>query len=160
MKTVASAELAALSAAAGASPRRRQNSNLHPTLADPVQRLLNAFEPGTYVRPHRHAEAGKWELFVWLAGRAVVLVFDERGTVQERIELGPEVPIAEIPPGTWHTLAALESGTVLFEVKPGPYAPLAPEGFAAWAPADGSLAAGALERWFQAARVGECAPGL
>ena len=32
-----------------------------------------------------------------------------------------------VPKGQWHTLEVLESGTVLFEVKDGPYAPLAPE---------------------------------
>lgn len=155
MKRVTAAELATIRAAASQSPRRRQNSNLHPALDDPVQRLLNAFEPGSYVRPHRHTEPGKWELFIRLAGSAAVLTFDGQGTVQERIELGPALPIAEIPPGTWHTLAALESGTVLFEVKPGPYTPLRPEGFAPWAPADGTAEAGALELWFRQAQTGD-----
>ena len=62
-----------LSARAAASPRRRANHNLHPELADPVQRFLNAMEPGTYVRPHRHmAPEPKWELFVVLDGEVVV----------------------------------------------------------------------------------------
>jgi hypothetical protein len=64
----------------------------------------------------------------------------------------------EIPPGTWHALAALEPGTVLLEVKEGPYAPAAAENFAPWAPAEGTEAVGALERWFHSARVGEHAP--
>ena len=29
-----------------------------------------------------------------------------------------------IPAGQWHTLEVLESGSVLFEVKDGPYTPL------------------------------------
>ncbi len=33
----------------------------------------------------------------------------------------------QIPAGQWHTLEVLESGTVIFEVKDGPYAPLQPE---------------------------------
>ena len=32
-----------------------------------------------------------------------------------------------IPKGTWHTIEVLESGTVIFEVKDGPYAPLGEE---------------------------------
>ena len=32
-----------------------------------------------------------------------------------------------IPAGQWHTLEVLESGTVIFEVKDGPYMPLGPE---------------------------------
>ena len=160
MKVVSGSELAAVSAAARAAARRRQNLNLHPALDDPVQRLLNAFEPGTYVPPHRHPEAGRWELFAALAGRAVVLGFDDHGTVRERHELSPRGPahVVEIPAGMWHALAAVEPGTVLLEVKPGPYAPLAPGGLAPWAPADGTAEAIALERWFRRAQVGDRAP--
>lgn len=159
MKIVSHNDLAALSDAARAAARRRQNRNLHPALDDPVQRLLNAFEPGTYVRPHRHTDPGKWELFALLAGRARVLTFDAAGVVQTCHELSAaEVKVAEIPAGTWHALAALESGTVLLEVKPGPYTPAGPRDFAPWAPAEGSAAAAVLERWFHTARVGETAP--
>ena len=32
-----------------------------------------------------------------------------------------------IPRGEWHSLEVLESGTVIFEVKEGPYTPITPE---------------------------------
>lgn len=32
-----------------------------------------------------------------------------------------------IPKGQWHSVEVLESGTVIFEVKDGPYAPLTEE---------------------------------
>jgi len=158
VKTIARADLVALSAQAAASSRRRQNLNLHPALDDPVQRLLNAFEPGTCIRPHRHT--GKWELFARLTGRVALLTFDDAGVVQARAELDAGTPIAEIPADTWHTLVALESGTVLLEVKPGPYAPLAPAGFAPWAPPEGSNAAVTLEAWCRTAQAGERCPSL
>lgn len=160
MKLITPDDLQALSREAATAPRRRKNLNLHPALADPVQRMLNAFEPGTYVRPHRHTDPGKWELFAALHGHAVVLVFDADGRVQGRYEVAPTGPVqvVEIPAGTWHTLAALETGTVLLEVKAGPYVPAAPEDFAAWAPVEGSDAARTLERWFCGAHVGERAP--
>ena len=177
INAVSSADLAALVVAAQNAPRKRKNLNLHPTLDDPVQRLLNAFEPGTYVRPHRrppgmagvqktqgsvfcHSDAGKWEFFAILHGRALVLAFDAAGNVQERHELAPAgaVPVIEIAAGTWHTLAALESGTLLLEVKPGPYTPAGPQDFAPWAPPEGTPGAVTLERWFHAARVGDRAP--
>ncbi len=160
INAVSSVDLAALIREARNAPRRRKNFNLHPTLADPVQRLLNAFEPGTYVRPHRHGDPGKWELFVILQGRAVALSFDATGIVQERHELAPTgaVQVIEIAAGTWHTLVALESGTVLLEVKPCPYAPAGPRDFAPWAPPEGSSAAVLLERWFRSAQTGEPAP--
>ena len=155
-----SADLAALVSEAQNAPRKRKNLNLHPTLDDPVQRLLNAFEPGTYVRPHRHDVPGKWEFFAILQGRALALAFDTTGVVQERYELAPGgvVQVIEIAAGTWHTLAALESGTLLLEVKPGPYMPAGPQDFAPWAPPEGSAGAVTLERWFQMARVGDRAP--
>ena len=157
MKIITPADLRALSAEAFTAARRRMNRNLHPALTDPVQRMLNAFEPGTCVRPHRHTDPGKWELFVALSGRAVVLIFDAGGCVQERHEVAPAGPVrvVEIPAGTWHTLAALETGTVLLEIKAGPYVPAAPQDFAAWAPAEGSDAAIAFERWCHGARVGD-----
>ena len=37
-----------------------------------------------------------------------------------------------------NTLVALETGTVFFEAKAGPYRPLIPAEKAAWAPAEGS----------------------
>ena len=42
---------------------------------------------------------------------------------------------AEIKAGTWHGLLVLESGSVIYEIKQGPFAPLAPENFAPWSPA-------------------------
>jgi len=90
----------------------------------------------------------------------LVLTFDDAGTVLERHELSPTGPVQviEIAAGTWHTLAALESGTVLLRVKPGPYTPAGPQDFAPWAPPEGTPGAVTLERWFQAKHVGDRAP--
>jgi cupin fold WbuC family metalloprotein len=158
MKRVTHDDLAALSAEARTAARRRKNLNLHSRPDDPVQRLLNALEPGTYVRPHRHTAPAKWELMAVIAGRAVLLVFDDNGVARGRTELDASTPLVEIPPGTWHALAALESGTVLLEVKEGPYLPTAPEDFAPWAPDEGTDAARTLERWFVGAHPGDAAP--
>jgi hypothetical protein len=117
INTVSSADLAALVVEAQNAPRKRMNLNLHSTLTDPVQRLLNAFEPGTYVRPHRrppgmagvqkaqgavfcHSDPGKWEFFAILHGRALVLAFDAAGVVLERHELAPAggVQVIELGP--------------------------------------------------------------
>lgn len=158
LKLVDAGRLRELSAQAAASPRRRSNFNLHPELADPVQRFLNAIEPGSYVRPHRHVEPrAKWELFVVLAGAVAILVFDDEARLVERVELdaGRGVLAAEVPPGAWHALAALQPGTVLFEFKEGPYSPLADKDFAAWAPREEEAAAPAMAARLAAARVGD-----
>lgn len=148
MKTIQAADLEALRASALRSPRLRMNHNLH-AMQDPIHRLLNATEPGTYVRPHRHASPPQAETLVILRGRGAVLRFDDRGEVIEQVLLAPRGPcvVLEVPAGGWHTLLALEPGTLWFEVKPGPYVAPPPEDVAGWAPAaDTPEAARYLER--------------
>lgn len=156
MKLIDAATLDALSAEAAAAVRRRRNLNLHPELADPVQRLCNAVEPGTYVRPHRH-DGGRWELFTVLRGAVRLLTFDGDGRVAGATLLGDghAAVLAELPGGTWHSLVSLVPGTVFFEVKPGPYSPAADKDFAAWAPAEGAAGAADLEAWMRTAGAGE-----
>ncbi len=141
--------------------RGRTNLNLHPELTDPIQRFCNILTQGSYVRPHRHEQPPRWELFVGLEGRVAILGFDDHGTVRERIELGPETTrIVEIPAGAWHSLTALTPSAVLFELKPGPYTPLTDKDFAAWAPREGDAAAPAFTAWMRTARPGDPAPAV
>jgi cupin fold WbuC family metalloprotein len=162
MKQLTEAQLTRLAGEAGASARLRKNLNLHQAYDDPIQRLCNAMEPDTYVRPHRHAEPGKWELFMVLRGALAVLTFGTDGAVVDRVELGEGRPArgVEIPPGTWHTLISLQSGTVAFEVKPGPYRPLQDKDFAPWAPAEGDPGTPSFLAWLRLARAGERPPSL
>jgi cupin fold WbuC family metalloprotein len=49
-----------------------------------VQRFLNALQPGTYVRPHRHlrdAGVNGFEFFLVLQGSLGLLILDEQGQV-------------------------------------------------------------------------------
>ena len=43
----------------------------------------------------------------------------------ETVELSPNGPVValNVPAGQWHTVRALESGTVILEMKNGPYEP-------------------------------------
>lgn len=159
--TFDAAMLEALSRDARARERQRLNFNLHPTLDDAVQRLCNAMEPATYVRPHRHPEAGKWELFTVLRGSLVALTFDDAARVTSRTELSCDGPhyIVEIPGNTWHTLISTSAGTVAFEVKPGPYSQLSDKDFAVWAPAEGAPEVPGFLDWLRAAQPGARAPG-
>jgi cupin fold WbuC family metalloprotein len=144
--------LDALVARARAAPRRRQNLNLHPELSDPIQRLLNAGEPGTYVRPHRH-RPGRWELLSVLRGRIDTLLFDDTGIVTARYlhTVGTSI---EIPGATWHSFVFAQSGTVALEIKPGPYDAALDKEFAAWAPAEDTADAAACAQWIAKAQVG------
>lgn len=142
---------------ASKADRKRTHYNLHPALEDPVQRLVVAIDPGSYIRPHRHNDPAKWELFILLKGAAAILIFDEAGCVTNRVDLSENGPIhaVEIPEKAWHTLAALEKGSVLIEIKPGPYAPLSDKDFAAWAPEEGTEGAKAFEMKFRTCKIGQ-----
>lgn len=136
MKIINEQLLDETTARAKQSPRLRMNYNFHEELDDPVNRLLNAMEPGTYIRPHRHLNPAKDEIFLLLRGKAMLFLFDEEGNITEKLLLDPKAGSygAEIEPGIWHCLLVLESGTVVYEVKPGPFAPLHPENMAPWSP--------------------------
>lgn len=117
------------------SSRKRKNYNFHETLDANVQRMLNAIEPGTYVRPHKHEDPDKVEAFLILKGKALVVEFDSRGEITTYCIIAPSEGVfgAEIAPRTWHSIISLESGTVVYEVKDGPYSPINDKNFATWA---------------------------
>lgn len=121
------------------SPRLRMNFNFHPNLEDPINRMLNAMEPGTYIQPHKHESPEKFEVFLVLRGRFVAICFDEVGNIADFTLLDANVGKfgVEIPGGTLHTLISLESGSVAYEVKSGPYQPITAKNFAPFAPAEG-----------------------
>lgn len=160
LKIISEKQLYRLSGDAAASPRLRKNLNLHAVPEDPIQRLFNAMEPGTYVRPHRHARPEGWEVMLAVRGAFAILVFDEQGTVLHRVELsGSGGPAAvEIPAYTWHAVVSLAPETVMFEVKPGPYSPLDDKGFADWAPLENDPLAETFVTWYESAQPGARAP--
>ena len=122
---IAQALLDRLTEQAKASPRLRMNLDLRNSEADQSQRMLNAIEPGSPLPIHRHRKSS--ETVVCLRGRLVEEYYDELERIcTERIELSPNGPVValNIPAGQWHTVQALESGTVIMEVKDGAYEPL------------------------------------
>jgi cupin fold WbuC family metalloprotein len=139
--------LDSLIAQARANPRRRMNHNLH-RMEDPIHRLLNAMEPDSYVQPHRHLAVPRVETLACIRGRGAIILFGDDGMMKESCLMSPNGPdlVVVIPAGHWHSLVAIESGTVFFEVKAGPYAPPVPADVGNFAPAAGSpQAAGYVE---------------
>lgn len=113
MKTVTCQSLDSLAAEAAANPRRRRNLNIHAAEQAPCQRLFNALEPDSYVAPHRHLDPAKDETFVWIRGRLGVVEFTAEGGVASVAELAPGKAVtATIPSGAFHTVFALEPGSV------------------------------------------------
>ena len=114
-----------LTAKAKESPRLRMNLDLRDSAEDTSQRMLNAIEPGSPLPIHRHQKTS--ETVVCIRGRLVEEFYDGLERIcTERIELSPNGPVValNIPAGQWHTVQALESGTVILEMKNGKYEPI------------------------------------
>ena len=138
------------------SPRLRMNLDLRNSPEDGSQRMLNALEPGTVLPIHRHRTTSEvvvmlrgravqeyyddegrvvasFELRSWGDARSESGMTEVESGMTE-VESGvtegeamTEVVCAmSIPAGQWHKLVALESGTVIFEAKDGPYEPISP----------------------------------
>ena len=130
-----------LTAKAKESPRLRMNLDLRNSDADQSQRMLNAIEPGSPLPIHRHQNTS--ETVVCLRGRLVWEYYQEvqgsrfkvqgvqepKAELVETIELSPNGPVValNVPAGQWHTVKALESGSVILEMKEGTYEPLTPD---------------------------------
>ncbi len=113
---------------AQSSPCLRMNLDLRNSDKDQSQRMLNAIEPGSPLPIHRHKHTS--ETVCCLRGRMVEEFYDELERIcTDRIELAPGGPVAvlNIPAGQWHTVKALETGTVLLECKDGSWEPLGDE---------------------------------
>ena len=82
---------------------------------------LDAFEPGKLIPIHQHRKSSK--TVVSLRGRLVGEYYSDAGELVDSVELAPCSPVVavNIPIGQWHTVRALESGTVIMEVKDGSY---------------------------------------
>lgn len=121
MKLIDTSLLDKVSAQAKESSRLRINYNFHRSLDDKCHRFLNAVEPGTEVSIHKHPT--KDESFVILRGKVRVTTHNDDGSIIEDVVLSQESGNygVDIPKNVWHKLESLESGSVIFECKEGPF---------------------------------------
>jgi len=151
MIVVTAQRIEELARRAGDAPRKRAHDVFPGDPGDGIQPFLLALDPDAYVRPHRHGGSGGREVVAALRGRALAAVFDDAGLVTEHAVLCAHggTRAVEVEAGRWHTLLALEPGTVLLVVKEGPYDPASGKTPAPWAPAEGAPGAGAFQRWLR-----------
>ena len=116
-----------ITAQAQESPRLRMNYNLHDSLEAKAQRLFNALEPGTVLPIHRHRHTA--ETYILVRGKMKVEYYNQNKELTNTEILDPAEGKygLHVPAGQWHTVIPLESGTMVFEVKDGPYMPFQPE---------------------------------
>lgn len=136
IKILNSALLQDLTVQAQKNRRLRQHHNLHESYDELSQRLLNAMEPNSYIRPHRHLTDPKPEAFIGIRGKMALLIFNDTGKIEQVYPFGPDEEIigVDLPPGIWHTVISLQEGSVFYETKPGPFNPINPKDVAPWAP--------------------------
>lgn len=122
------------------SPRKRVNFNFHDGPADPLQRMLNSMQPGTYLQPHKHENPDKREAFIALTGKFVIIQFHDDGRIADHMILEPRKfnHAAEVDARTYHTIICLEPDSIIYELKDGPYNPSDDKNFASWAPKEGN----------------------
>ena len=122
------------------SPRKRILLPFHKVPEAPLHRMLNAIQPQSYIRPHRHLHPPKPETIIVLQGAILCIVFKPSGEVQEALTIaaGTDEFGFDCEPGVFHTFLSLKTDTVIFEVKPGPYEVSTDKDFAPWAPPEDS----------------------
>lgn len=121
MKIIDEHLLNVISEKATENNRLRKNFNLHERLDESVQRLLNALEPGTCLPVHRHKTTD--ETYIVLRGKLNVKIYNDQAELINVLVLDPldgKYGVS-ISANEWHTVEVLEKGTVIFEVKTGPY---------------------------------------
>jgi cupin fold WbuC family metalloprotein len=120
------------------------NCNIHRSYAEPCQKLFNAIEPDSYIHPHRHAGDEREELLLAVRGEFALILFDDFGSPTRVVRFGPAwlhngfACGVEIPPSMWHTVVSFLPGSVLLEVKAGPFNPAQAKELATWAPIESS----------------------
>jgi len=129
-----------LLAASRQSPRKRMIQRVHKLDDEPVHRMFNAMQPGTYLTPHRHLDPVKSETLLAISGSLLFVEFDENGQLLRHtlLQPGTETFGVDVAPHVYHTYVALKPDTLLFEVKTGPYAKASDKDIPDWAPREGT----------------------
>ena len=116
-----------LSKSASENPRLRANFDLRNTDKDNSQRMLNALQPGTILPIHRHPFTA--ETLIMIRGSVCQKFYNNLGEITETfiLKAGGDCSVLQIPAGQFHSLECLETDTVIFEAKDGPYMPVSAE---------------------------------
>ena len=132
------ADIEALEAKAAGNARRRVRLCAHESPASALHEMLIIHERDAYARPHKHV--GKGESLHIVKGRVDLVLFTERGEIDEAIGLGDYASgktfYVRLDEPIFHTFVIRSDVLVFHETTQGPFDRSA-TAFAPWAP-DGS----------------------
>ena len=135
--------VAILKEAAIASTLKRCRLCFHADSDARQHEMLIVMHKSAYVRPHRHF--GRAETLLVVEGAAEAILFNEDGSVSERIKMtspsGEGDFFYRMPPERYHTLSFLTDWLVFVETTTGPFDPTLTEA-APWAPPETHASAG------------------
>jgi len=130
-------EIAELKTLAAANLRRRIRICAHSEPKDRLHEMLIVHVEGAYIRPHKHL--GKSESVHVIEGEADAVFFDDAGTPEKVLALGPYGSARRLyyrlDEPVYHTLLVNSEFFVMHEVTNGPFW-REETVFAPWAPAE------------------------
>ena len=103
------------------SVRKRSVNVFHESNDDLIQRFINAIEPESVVEPHKHENS--FEVFIALKGKIELIVYDDKKNIIDKVIISPNSNLVgvEVEKGKWHSLKAIEEGSVVYIIMQGPY---------------------------------------
>jgi glucose-6-phosphate isomerase len=124
------------------APTRRFRLCLHHSAEEAVQEMLIVHCRDNYSRPHRHSTPSSCTI---LEGELWVFLFDDRGNVVRRIELGARdsgLPFSlRLEAGVWHMPVCRSEQLVFYETMTGPFRRESANDWAPWSPAEDDIEA-------------------
>jgi len=134
------ADILELKQKAKQNSRKRIRICIHKNTKDDIHEMLIVHEKNCYVRPHKHIN--KIETFHIIEGNADVILFDEKGGVDQIIQMGSYNSgfkfFYRLPPSRYHTLLIRSEVLVFHEITNGPFRPEETH-FASWSPEENNL---------------------
>jgi cupin fold WbuC family metalloprotein len=132
---VGAADIAHFKELARQNPRKRVRLCTHPSETDALHEMLIVRGGGSYVQPHSHP--GNSEAFHIIDGDLTVVIFNDDGSVAQRIPMGQSGSgrtfYYRLSLPLYHTVIVESDYAVFHEVTNGPFR-LGETRFAAWAP--------------------------
>jgi len=120
------------------APTRRFRLCLHQSADELVQEMIVVHCRENYSRPHHHPETASSMMI--LEGELTVFLFDDRGEVTRRLELGARdtgKPFTlRLAPKVWHMPVCRSPQLVFYETMTGPFRRDAINAWAPWSPAE------------------------